>query len=285
MAASWPARLPRGVLTFATVAIRRKYWLAATVAARLGSQTVDDPDGYFGQRIAAGYDDPSDLMFQPETIEPAVSLLAELAAGGAALELAIGTGRIGLPLSHRGVPVHGIELSRAMAARLRAKPGGDAIAVTIGDMASTRVDGTFTLAYLVFNTINNLTTQEAQTACFSNVAAHLAPGGCFLIETGVPPLRYLPPGQDILGYRAGPDRIVSYRYNHATQRYSGHYAEFTDGAGGYHTIPFRYVWPSELDLMARLAGLELRSRWSGWNREPFTTDSGSHVSIWAKPAA
>jgi SAM-dependent methyltransferase len=243
---------------------------------------VDDSDGYFGERVAASYDDPSDRMFQPEAIDPAVSLLAELASGGKALELAIGTGRIGLPLSQRGVAVHGIEISKAMAARLRGKPGGDAIPVTIGDMATARVDGTFTLAYLVFNTINNLTTQEAQVACFRNVAEHLAPGGCFVIETGVPPLRRLPPGQDILGYRAGPGGIVSYSFDHATQQYRGHYVDFADGKGEYRTIPFRYVWPSELDLMAKLAGLQLRSRWGGWNREPFTSDSRSHVSVWEK---
>jgi SAM-dependent methyltransferase len=245
---------------------------------------VDDPDGYFGEPVAAGYDDPSDPMNQPAAIEPAVSLLAELAGSGPALELAIGTGRIGLPLSRRGVPVHGIELSRAMAARLRAKPGGPAIAVTIGDMTTTTVDGAFTLAYLVFNTINNLTTQDAQLACFRNAADHLAPGGCFVIETVVPPLRQLPPGQDIHAYLAGPGRIVSYSFDHATQNYRGHYAEFTDGSGRYRTIPFRYVWPSELDLMARLAGLRLRDRWAGWNRDPFTTDSRSHVSVWEKPA-
>ncbi len=246
---------------------------------------MDDPDGYFGERVAASYDDPADPMNQREVVGPAVSLLAELAGSGRALELAIGTGRIGLPLSQRGVPVHGIELSRAMAARLGAKPGGDAVAVTIGDMTTTRVDGAFTVAYLVFNTISNLTTQEAQVACFANVARHLAPGGCFVIETGVPPLRQLPPGQDIQGYRAGPGRIVSYSFDHATQNYRGHYVEFADGTGDYRTIPFRYVWPSELDLMARLAGLRLRDRWAGWNREPFTTDSRSHVSVWEKPAA
>lgn len=244
---------------------------------------VDDPDGYFGEPVAAGYDDPSDPMNQAEAVEPAVSFLAELAGSGRALELAIGTGRIGLPLSQRGVPVHGIELSTAMAARLRAKPGGEAVEVTIGDMATTRVDGAFTLAYLVFNTVNNLTTQDAQLACFSNVAAHLGPGGCFVIETGVPPLRQLPPGQNIHAYRAGPGRIVSYTFDHATQDYRGHYAEFADGTAQYRTIPFRYVWPSELDLMARIAGLRLRDRWSGWNRDPFTTDSRSHVSVWQKP--
>jgi SAM-dependent methyltransferase len=244
---------------------------------------MDDPDGYFGERVAASYDDPSDRMFQPEVIDPAVSLLAELAGSGRALELAIGTGRIGLPLSQRGVPVHGIEVSRAMAARLRSKPGGEAITVTIGDMAATRVDGAFTVAYLVYNTINNLTTQEAQVACFRNVAEHLGPGGCFVIETGIPNLRYLPPGQDILGYRAGPGQIVSYTFDHATQQYRGHYVEFTNESGEYRTIPFRYVWPAELDLMAQLAGLRLRNRWAGWNHEPFTTDSRSHVSVWEKP--
>ncbi len=245
---------------------------------------MDDPDGYFGERVAAGYDDPADRMNQPEAIEPAVSLLAGLAGRGQALELAIGTGRIGLPLSRRGVPVRGIELSRAMAARLAAKPGGEAIPVTIGDMATTRVDGTFTVAYLVFNTINNLTAQDAQLACFRNAARHLAPAGCFVIETSVPPLRRLPPGQDIQGYRAGPGRIVSYSFDHATQNYRGHYTEFTGGTGEYRTIPFRYVWPSELDLMAQIAGLRLRDRWAGWHREPFTTDSLSHVSVWEKPA-
>jgi SAM-dependent methyltransferase len=259
-------------------------WLAAAGAGGLGSQTVDDPDGYFGERVAAGYDDLSDPVFQPAAVDAAVGLLAGLAGGGRALEFAVGTGRIGVPLSRRGVPVHGIEMSRAMVARLRPKPGGDAVAVTIGDMATTRVDGTFAVAYLVFNTINNLTSQEAQVACFRNAAAHLAPGGCFVIETSIPGLRHLPPGQDILGHRAGPGRIVSYSFDHATQRYSGHYVAFTEGAGEYRTIPFRYVWPSELDLMAQLAGLRLRDRWAGWNREPFTTDSGSHVSVWEKPS-
>src|SRR5215472_14097530 len=200
---------------------------------RLGCWLVDDPDGYFREKIAASYDDPAGQMFQPDVIEPAVSMLAELARGGRALELAIGTGRIGLPLSRRGVPVHGIELSRAMVARLRGKPGGADIGVTIGDMTTTTVEGSFAVAYLVFNTINNLTTQEAQVACFRNVAGHLAPGGCFVIETAVPPLRQLPSGQDIVGYRAGPDEIVSYSFDHATQENRGHYVEFTDGTGEY----------------------------------------------------
>ncbi len=244
---------------------------------------MDDQDGHFGESVAARYDDPSDPMFQASAIDPTVDLLAELAGNGRALELAIGTGRIGVPLSQRGVPVSGIELSRAMVARLRAKPGGGAIDVTIGDMTTGTTDGSFSVAYLVFNTINNLTSQEAQVACFRNAAAHLHPGGFFVIETNLPPLRRLPPGQDIQGHRAGPERIVSYSFDHASQRYNGHYVEFAEGVGHYRTIPFRYVWPSELDLMAQMAGLRLLNRWADWNRRPFANDSRSHVSVWQKP--
>ena len=195
-----------------------------------------------------------------------------------ALELGIGTGRIALPLARRGVPVHGIDLSRAMVARLRAKPGGDRIGVTIGDFATARVDGTFTLAYLVFNTITNLTTQEAQVACFRTVAAHLEPGGCFVIEVRVPELRRLPPGQDVLPRHVSRERIV-YSYDTATRGMRGHYVE----RGEYSTIPFWCVWSAELDLMAQLAGMRLRERWDGWTREPFTSDSHQHLSVWEKP--
>ena len=179
--------------------------------------------------------------------------------------------------------MHGIELSRAMVARLRAKPGGDAIPVAIGDFATTTMDGTFTVAYLVFNTIENLTTQDAQVACFRNAAAHLAPGGCFVIETRVPELRRLPPGQNVLAWHLSPDQWVCYAYDTATQAMRGHYVEFADGRGEYSMIPFRYVWPAELDLMAQLAGLRLCERWEGWVREPFTSESDGHVSIWEKP--
>ncbi|WP_375485695.1 class I SAM-dependent DNA methyltransferase [uncultured Jatrophihabitans sp.] len=244
---------------------------------------MDDTDGYFDEPVAARYDDPSDPMFRPEAVDPAVELIAALAGGGRALELAVGTGRIGVPLARRGVPVAGIELSRAMVDRLRAKPGGEAVAVTIGDMATTSVDGLFAVVYLVFNTINNLTSQDAQVACFRNAAAHLAPGGCFVVETTLPPLRRLPAGQDIWGYRADAGGIVAYSFDHAGQTYSGHYVRFDDGVGRYRTIPFRYVWPSELDLMAQLAGLRLRDRWADWNRRPFTSDSPAHVSVWQKP--
>jgi SAM-dependent methyltransferase len=243
-----------------------------------------DEDGYFGEEIAATYDDPSDEMFAAATVDATAGFLAGLAGDGRALELAIGTGRIAVPLARRGVPVHGIDMSRAMVARMRAKPGGDAIGVTIGDVAATRVEGTFSLAYLVFNTIMNLTTQDAQVACFQNAAAHLVPGGCFVIEVGVPDLRRLPPGQDMRPFHASPTRWAFDRYDVVTQQMSSNYIEVVDGRGRYRSIPFRYVWPAELDLMARLAGLRLRERWAGWAREPFTSESGSHVSVWEKRA-
>lgn len=245
---------------------------------------MNDEDGYFGERVAATYDNPSAREFQPETLAPMADLLAGLADGGRALELGVGTGRVALPLAGRGVPVHGIDLSRAMVARLRDKPGGDAIGVTIGDFATTRVDGTFSVAYLVFNTIMNLTTQAAQVACFRNVAAHLAPGGCFVIETMVPELRKLPAGQDVVPFHVSPTRWSFDVYDVATQEMSSNYVEVVDGRGDYWSVPFRYVWPAELDLMAQLAGLRLRDRWEGWKGEPFTSESARHVSVWEKPA-
>ena len=223
-------------------------------------------------------------MSGADVVDPAVGFLAELAGHGQALELGIGTGRIALPLAGRGVPVHGIDLSRAMVARLRDKPGGDAIGVTIGDFATTTVDGRFSLAYLVFNTIMNLTTQDAQVACFRNAAAHLQPGGCFVIEVMVPELRKLPAGQDAVPFQISPGRWAFDRYDTATQAMSSNYVEISGGRGEYRSIPFRYVWPAELDLMARLAGMRLRERWAGWTREPFTSDSREHVSVWEKPA-
>jgi SAM-dependent methyltransferase len=243
---------------------------------------MEEPQDYFGERVAATYDGTTGV-FEPGAVSPTVGMLAELARGGRALELGIGTGRIALPLASRGVPVYGIDLSEAMVARLRAKPGGEAIGVTIGDFATTRVGGTFSLVYLVFNTIMNLTTQDAQVACFRNAAAHLEPGGCFVIEVRVPELRRLPPGQNILPWHVSGERVVFYSYDIATQAMRGHYVEFADASGEYSTIPFRYVWPAELDLMAQLAGLRLRERWAGWAREPFTGESRQHVSVWEKP--
>ncbi|QOV33936.1 methyltransferase domain-containing protein [Streptomyces ferrugineus] len=245
---------------------------------------MTDDDGYFGENIAAGYDDEESDVFRPDVVGRTVDLLAELAGDGAALELGIGTGRIALPLADRGVPVHGIDMSRAMVDRLRAKPGGDAVGVTIGDFATTRVAGEFTLAYLVFNTINNLTTQDAQVDCFRNAADHLRPGGRFVVEVGVPDLRRLPPGQRAVPFHISDTHWAFDTYDPATQAMSSNYVTIVDGRAEHSSIPFRYVWPSELDLMARLAGLRLRDRWEDWTREPFTSESGKHVSVWEKPA-
>jgi SAM-dependent methyltransferase len=242
-------------------------------------------DGQFGEPVAARYDETSADMFAPAVVDPVVELLAELAGSGRALELGVGTGRIALPLARRGVPVHGIELSRAMAARLQAKPGGAAVGVTIGDFATATVEGTFSVAYLVFNTIMNLTTQDAQVACFRNVAAHLEPGGCFVVEVGVPDLRRLPPGETARVFHASGERWGYDEYDVARQGLVSHHFDTVNGRLEHVAMPFRYVWPEELDLMARLAGMRLRDRWAGWEREPFTGESRQHVSVWEKPAA
>jgi len=246
---------------------------------------VHDGDGYFDERVAARYDESGEVaeMFDPAVVDPVIDLLVELAGSGRALELGIGTGRIALPLARRGVPVHGIELSSAMVARLRAKPGGEDIGVTIGDFATTTVDGAFSVAYLVFNTIENLTTQAAQVACFRKVAAQLEPGGCFVVEVGVPGLQRLPPGETIHAFHVSETRWGFDEYDVATQGLISHHFELLDGRVERSSIPFRYAWPSELDLMAQLAGMRLRERWGGWNREPFTSDSRKHVSVWEKP--
>jgi SAM-dependent methyltransferase len=242
-------------------------------------------DGYFDERVAARYDESAAEMFDPAVVDPVVDVLVELAGSGRALELGIGTGRIALPLAQRGVPVHGIELSKAMVARLRAKPGGEDIGVTIGDFATTTVDGTFAVAYLVFNTIMNLTTQAEQVACFGNVAAHLESGGCFVIEVGVPDLQRLPPGDTIRAFHVSETRWGFDEYDVATQGLTSHHLEIVDGRVERFSAPFRYAWPSELDLMAQLAGMRLRERWSGWEREPFTSNSRNQVSVWEKSAA
>ena len=241
-------------------------------------------DGHFGEDVAAGYDASSAAMFEPGVVTPAVDLLARLAGDGPALELGVGTGRLALPLAARGVRVHGVDLSRAMVARLREKPGGDAVGVTVGDFATTRVPGEFAVVYLVFNTISNLTTQAAQVACFRNAAAHLRPGGCFVVEVGVPALRQLPPGQTAVPFRVEPNRWGFDVYDVATQAMTSHHVDVTDERASVLSIPFRYVWPAELDLMAELAGLRLRDRWAGWRGEPFTHESRQHVSVWERPA-
>ena len=240
------------------------------------------PEDYFGEAVAAGYDDDSAEMFAPEAIDPMVSFLAELAGEGRALELGIGTGRVALPLGQRGVPVHGIDLSPAMVARLREKPGADAIGVTIGDFATTRVAGTFRVAYLVFNTIMNLTTQDEQVECFRNVAAHLEPGGRFVIEVMIPALQRLPPGETVRPFTVSPAYLGFDEYDVAAQGLVSHHCTIAEGRLTVQSVPFRYVWPAELDLMARLAGMTLRERWSNWKREPFASDSTTHVSVWEK---
>ena len=240
------------------------------------------PKNYFDERIAKSYEARWPETFDPQVVEPAVAFLADLAGQGAALELGIGTGRIALPLSQRGVRVHGIELSPDMVAQLQAKPGADKIAVTVGDFATTRVEETFKLAYLVRNTISNLTTQDAQVECFRNVATHLEPGGCFVIENYIPELQRLPPGETIHAFEVTPTHLGFEEYDVATQIAYSHHYWVVDGKLETFSAPFRYVWPSELDLMARLAGMTLRERWSGWKREPFTSESRSHISVWEK---
>jgi SAM-dependent methyltransferase len=237
---------------------------------------------YFGEDVAARYDDPDDEMSQTATIDPVVDFIASLAGDGAALELGIGTGRIALPLAQRGVRVHGIDLSEAMVARLKAKPGSEEIGGTIGDFATTTVEGRFSVVYLVFNTIMNLTTQDDQVACFENVAAHLEPGGCFVIEVMLPDLQRLPAGETIRPFTVTSTRLGFDEYDLVGQGLISHHYAVTDGKLRVNAIPFRYVWPAELDLMARLAGMRLRERWSDWKREPFAAESTKHVSVWEK---
>jgi SAM-dependent methyltransferase len=242
-------------------------------------------DNHFDETVAPYYDATSPEMFDPAVLDPTVDFLAALAADGAALEFAIGTGRVALPLSQRGVPVHGIELSPAMVAQLQAKPGAEAIGVTIGDMTEARVDQRFRLVYLVYNTIGNVGSQDAQVAVFRNAAAHLEPGGCFVIETGVPTIRRLPPGETARVFALAPSYVGYDEYTDLTEQLavSHHWRVSSDGPKQFKT-PYRYVWPSELDLMARLAGLARKERWAGWTREPFIGESSSHVSVWEKPA-
>ena len=242
-------------------------------------------DGYFDERVAARYDESEKEMFDPAAVGPVVDLLVDLTRDGRALEFGIGTGRIALPLAQRGVRVQGIELSKAMVGQLRSKPGGEDIEVTIGDFATATVEGSFSVVYLLFNTIMNLTTQSAQVACFRNAAAHLAPGGSFVIEVGVPELRRLPPGETIRAFHVSETKWGFDEYDVGNQGVISHHFEIVDDMVERVSIPFRYVWPSELDLMAELAGLKLRSRWSGWEQEPFSSESRMHVSIWEKPAA
>jgi SAM-dependent methyltransferase len=233
--------------------------------------------------VAERFDERYAHQADPAVVGPVVDFLAELAGDGAALELGIGTGRVALPLSERGVPVHGIDLSEARVAKLRAKPGAERIGVTMGDFATTKVGATFSVAYLLVNTIMNLTTQEEQVACFRNVAGHLEPGGCFVIEVQVPRLQRLPPGDTLQAFDVSPTHVGIDEIDVATQRLVSHHYWIEGDSVEVLSPPFRYVWPSELDLMAQLAGMSLRERWAGWTREPFTSESTKHVSVWEKP--
>jgi SAM-dependent methyltransferase len=240
-------------------------------------------DGHFGADIADAYDRSVAALSTPEAVDPVVDFLDSQAWDRRALELGIGTGRIALPLASRGIEVHGIELSKAMASKLREKVHGDAIEVTIGDFSTTSARGAFSVVYLVFNTIMNLTTQEAQTQCFRNVSANLKPHGTFVVEVGVPGLQRLAPGQLLQDFRVDDSVWGIDKYDVVTQSLESHYFRFADDGGVRHSFaPFRYVWPSELDLMAQLAGLQLRERWADWKRAPFTAESRSHVSVWER---
>ena len=237
----------------------------------------------WGAEIASVYDATSVGMFEPTVLGPTVDVLASLAGDGAALEFAVGTGRVALPLSERGVPVAGIELSPDMAAALRGKPGAPAVPVTIGDMASTRVAGAYSLVYLVFNTIMNVTTQDEQVAVFANAAAHLVPSGRFVVEVGLPAVSGLPAGElgrvfDVSPGHVGIDTID----DPVGQITSSHHWTLIDGQWRQSSAPFRYVWPSELDLMGRLAGFRLEHRWAGWDKSPFTAASTSQVAVYQK---
>ena len=240
------------------------------------------PEDYFGDGVAEHYDDSVAEEFEPSEIEATADFLAGLAGPGAALELGIGTGRIALPLLARGVRVHGIDLSSAMVARLQVKAGAGQIGVTVGDFASTVVEGSFCLAYLVFNTIMNLTSQDQQVACFQNVARHLEPGGRFVIEVLVPDLQRLARGETIRPFTVTPSHLGFDEYDVVCQSLISHHYRFVGGRCDASSIPFRYAWPAELDLMARLAGMTLQERWAGWNREPFSAESTKHVSVWSK---
>ena len=240
------------------------------------------PRDFFGERVAARFDERYANLATPAVVDPMVDFLVERAGDGPALELGIGTGRIALPLAARGIRVHGIELSEAMVARLRAKPRAEEIGVTVGDFATTTVPGTFSLAYLVANTIMNLTTQDEQVACFRNVAAHLEPGGCFVIEVLVPRLQRLPPGETFQLFDVSPTHIGFDEYDLVRQGLVSNHYWIEDGKVERFSPPFRYVWPSELDLMARLAGMALRERYAGWKREPFTSESEKHISVWGR---
>ncbi len=242
----------------------------------MGSEVWDE-------EAAQQYDRSAAHMYAPDVLGPTVAFLARRAGDGAALEFAIGTGRVALALRSRGVPVSGIELSEAMIRQLRRKPGAEDIDVTVGSMATTRVAGAFTLVYLVFNTITNLLRQDEQVECFRNAARHLVPGGRFVVEVFVPDLRRLPPGEEARPFHIDAEHVGFDTYDLVNQQLVSHHYWLSEGRARTFHSPHRYAWPAELDLMAQLAGLDLHERWADWTEAPFTAESTSHVSVWAKP--
>jgi len=238
---------------------------------------------YWDAETAARYDESSRFMFEPDVLDPAVDFLAELAGEGPALELAIGTGRVAIPLTDRGVPVTGIELSQPMVDELHKKRAD--IPVVVGDMATSTAPGEFALVYVVWNSIANLRTQDEQVACFRNAARHLVPGGCFVVELWIPGIRRFPPGQAAVPFHVGKHHVGIDTYDLTTQQgTSHHYRHQPDGSVEYGASNFRYIWPSECDLMAQLAGMALDRRVADWHGHSFTNDSENHVSVWRKPA-
>ena len=260
----------------------RETWTNSTAVHRATWHSAPVPEITFDDRVAKRMEVYWPELFEPAVVDPAVGFLADLAGSDPVLEFGVGTGRLALPLAARGIRVQGIELSPAMVEQLRTKRGSEAIEVAVGDFAAARVAVTFSLVYLVRNTITNLITQDEQVACFRNAAAHLEPGGCFVIECYVPRLRHLPPGETCCVFTRTPTHLGVEEYDVATQIASSRHYWVIDGQLETYSTPHRYVWPSELDLMARLAGLRLRERWSDWNRAPFTSESPSHVSVWEK---
>lgn len=254
-------------------------WAADGVGARLASVGSIT----WGQELAEVYDAVYTEGSEPSGLDPMVDLLSDLARGGRTLEFAVGTGRVALPVSARGVSVHGIELSPHMVEQLRAKPGAARVPVTIGDMIDTRIPGAFTLVYLVVNTIMNVTTQDDQLAVFANAADHLEPGGCFVVEVVVPQLRRVPPGEVARVFTLQPDHVGVETFDDPVGQVAwSHHWMHVDGCQVRHSAPYRYVWPSELDLMAKLTGLRLRARWAGWDQQSFTSQSTSQVAVFEK---
>lgn len=238
--------------------------------------------GYFNRDIAERYDESSADMFAGHMVDPVVDFLVERSRGGRVLEFGIGTGRIALPLARRGVDVAGIDLSMPMIGQLTNKHGGEAIEVVMGDFATTRVDGSFSLVYLVFNTIMNLTTRAEQVRCFRNAADHLESDGAFVIEVTVPDLRRLRPGESHLVFRADDAGWGIDEYDVVNQGLISHHVDRSEGDVRQISMPFRYVWPAELDLMAEMAGMQLSERYADWQGSPFTAESRQHVSVWVK---